>query len=51
MLGYGKGVVAIHPIRHLKLFTTLRTEMQSGEGAPDKDAYHDDLFNTIGMSP
>lgn len=48
---YHNGQVAIHPTKHSKLITALRTAVENGEGVLDKDATsHDDLFDSFRMS-
>jgi hypothetical protein len=51
LLEYGTGSVAIHPQKHSKLITALRTPVENGEGALDKEATsHDDLFDSFRLS-
>jgi hypothetical protein len=50
MLEYHNGQVAINP-RHSKLKTALRTAVENGEGALDKEATsHNDLFDSFRLS-
>ena len=50
MLEYRNGYVAINPV-HCKLITALRTAVEKGDGALDKErTSHDDLFDTFTMS-
>jgi hypothetical protein len=51
LMKYQNGYVAIHPTRHNKLITVLRTAVENGEGVLDKEATsHDDLFDAFRMS-
>lgn len=51
LLEYGTGSIAIHPTKHIKLITALRTAVENGEGALDKEATsHDDLFDSFRLS-
>ena len=44
------GMIAIDP-KHTKLVTALRTAVENGEGALDKEATaHDDLFDAFRLS-
>jgi hypothetical protein len=48
MLEYRNGLVAIHPTRHNKLITALRTAVEKGDGSLVKDTTsHDDLFDSF----
>jgi hypothetical protein len=50
MMEYNSGTVAIHP-KHSKLITALRTAVENGEGALDKEATsHNDLFDSFRLS-
>jgi hypothetical protein len=51
LLEYQNGIVAIHPTRHNKLITALRTAVENGEGVLDKEATsHDDLLDSYRLS-
>ena len=51
LLEYRNGQVAIHPTRHSKLITALRTALENGEGSLDKNATsHDDCFGAFRMA-
>jgi len=51
LLEYGTGAIAIHPAKHNKLITALRTAVEKGDGYLDKEATsHDDLFDSFRMS-
>jgi hypothetical protein len=51
MLEYHNGQVAMHPTKHSKLITALRTAVENGEGMLDKEATsHDDLFDAFRLS-
>ena len=51
LLEYQNGMVVIHPTKHTKLITALRTAVEYGEGSLDKEATsHDDLFDAFRMS-
>jgi hypothetical protein len=44
LMEYQNEYVAIHPTRHTKLITALRTAVENGEGSLDNEATsHDDL--------
>jgi hypothetical protein len=48
-LEYGTGSIAIHPTKHIKLITALRTAVENG--ALDKETTsYDDLFDSFRMS-
>ena len=50
LMEYQTGYMAIHP-RYNKLITALRTAVENGEGALDKEATsHDDLFDSFRLS-
>jgi hypothetical protein len=50
LMEYHSGNIGIHP-RHNKLITSLRTAVENGEGALDKEAtLYDDLFNAFRLS-
>jgi hypothetical protein len=50
LLKYRNGYVTIHP-KFTKLITALRTAVENGEGALDKEATsHDDLFDAFRLS-
>ena len=50
LMEYRNGQVAFHP-RFNKLITALRTAVENGEGALDKEAAsHDDLFDAFRLS-
>jgi hypothetical protein len=51
LLEYHNGSVAIHPQRHSKLITSLRTAVENEESSSDKDATSfDDLFDVFRLS-
>jgi hypothetical protein len=51
LLEYGTGAIAIHPTKHNKLITALRTAVEKGDGSLDKEATsHDDLFDNFRLS-
>jgi hypothetical protein len=48
---YNDGSIAIHPDRHGKLITALRTAVENGEGVLDKEATsHDDCLDAFRLS-
>jgi hypothetical protein len=51
LMEYHKGSVAIHPQRHSKLLTSLRTAVEDGNGSLDKEATSfDDAFDAFRLS-
>ena len=50
LMEYQQGMIAINP-RYNKLITSLRTDVENGEGILDKDATsHNDLFDSFRLS-
>jgi hypothetical protein len=48
---YGTGSIAIQPDKHTKLITALRTAVENGEGALDKEVTsRDNCFDAFRMS-
>jgi hypothetical protein len=51
LLEYGTGAIAIHPTKHNKLITALRTAVEKGDGSLDKEATsHSDVFDAFLMA-
>jgi hypothetical protein len=51
LMEYNSGAIAIHPDKRSKLITALRTAVENGEGALDKETTsHDDLFDSFRLA-